>query len=138
MADFQLINLQETSPSIVGRRCTDFHLVQLLDDSGILDPAHITYIKFDDIWYQFFFESTWAFCIEGHAPPAADENSYLKPDLQLNAWARSKISGVEMLESLTYQDLGNTATLTFVFSGTSQVELQSDLGSGTTSITVSS
>ena len=139
MTDPESFNLENVNPPIIGRRCSDFRLLQLHDDLRVLDPAHIMYMEFEDCWYRFFFESTFAFCISGHAPPTKEDSfSYLKYDSMLYDSAIASFANGATLESLTYEDLGDKATLTFCFTGGSVVTLQRSLNSESTSIEISS
>jgi len=64
-----LFDLETETPPIVGRICSELVVIQFEDEAGIVDRAHALCARFDEDWFNFFFESMLALCTRTKVPP---------------------------------------------------------------------
>lgn len=61
----------------VGAACESFQVLQMQEGATICDPAMVTFVQFDGVWYHLCFEGDTAFW-RGADPPAQPTNHDLK------------------------------------------------------------
>ena len=117
--------LDSEVPPIVGLPCSGFHLQRLRDDNRTTDPAHILHLKFGEVWYRFFIESTLPICIAG-GETSDDGYDYVVDAEQLDELSAAFPLG-DTLVALAAANVGQEVQITFEFANQCIVILRKDI-----------
>ena len=104
------ININGKEPSIVGKKCQSFFLIQQQEKDVIINPVNSAYFKFARQWFQLCFDGNTVFWRENiaHQEPVNNDLSCCLVLLNL-----SELEGVvgSILESIKYESNEETISL---------------------------